>query len=154
MPVLEAWIPQRASNAIYRAAFADALVRARMRWPGLRDIAFGDLFLQDIRTYRETLCAELDWTPRFPIFDVMPGHTARLARRMIAGGLRLARWHRTAGTLGQLSFPLFAVQMPILQGIAMLGFGYWTGGLTALAGGIAAAYLTQAFANWRKEKTA
>lgn len=73
---------------------------------------------------------------------------------MIAGGLRLARWHRTAGTLGQLSFPLFAVQMPILQGIAMLGFGYWTGGLTALAGGIAAAYLTQAFANWRKEKTA
>ena len=88
LPVIEAWMPQRASNAIYRAAFADALVRARMRWPGLRDIAFGDLFLQDIRTYRETWCAELDWTPRFPIFDAMPGHTARLARRMIAGGLR------------------------------------------------------------------
>ena len=72
---------------------------------------------------------------------------------MIAGGLRLASFHRTAGLLGQLSFPLFAVQMPILQGMAMLGFGYWAGGFTALAGGIVAAFLTQRFANWRKEKT-
>lgn len=88
LPVIEAWIPQRASNDIYRVAFADALVRARARWPGLRDIAFGDLFLQDIRAYRETLCAGLDWTPHFPIFDPTPGCTATLAREMIAAGLR------------------------------------------------------------------
>ncbi len=88
LPVIEAWIPQRASNDIYCAAFADALVRARERWPGLRDIAFGDLFLQDIRAYRETLCAELDWTPHFPIFDAAPGYTAALARKMIVCGLR------------------------------------------------------------------
>ena len=88
LPVIEAWIPQRASNELYRAAFADALLRARERWPGLRDIAFGDLFLQDIRAYRETLCAELDWTPHFPIFDPTPGYTAALARGMIAAGLR------------------------------------------------------------------
>lgn len=88
LPVIEAWMPQRASNAIYRETFADALVRARARWPGLRDIAFGDLFLQDIRAYRETLCAELDWTPHFPIFDATPGYTARLARAMLDGGLR------------------------------------------------------------------
>jgi uncharacterized protein (TIGR00290 family) len=87
LPVIEAWMPQRASNGIYRATFADALARARARWPGLRDIAFGDLFLQDIRAYRETLCAELDWTPHFPLFDPAPGHTARLAREMLAGGL-------------------------------------------------------------------
>ncbi|MFZ2754273.1 MAG: ATP-binding protein [Lysobacteraceae bacterium] len=88
LPVIEAWMPQRASNELYRAAFADALLRARERWPGLRDIAFGDLFLQDIRAYRETLCAELDWTPHFPIFDPTPGYTANLAREMIAAGLR------------------------------------------------------------------
>lgn len=88
LPVIEAWMPQRASNAIYRETFADALARARACWPGLRDIAFGDLFLQDIREYRETLCAELDWTPHFPIFDATPGYTARLAREMLDGGLR------------------------------------------------------------------
>ncbi len=88
LPVIEAWMPQRASNEIYRTAFADALLRARERWPGLRDIAFGDLFLQDIRAYRETLCAELDWAPHFPIFDPTPGYTANLSRRMIAAGLR------------------------------------------------------------------
>jgi diphthamide synthase (EF-2-diphthine--ammonia ligase) len=88
LPVIEAWIPQRASNDLYRAAFADALLRARERWPGLRDIAFGDLFLQDIRAYRETLCAELDWSPHFPIFDSTLGYTATLARDMMAASLR------------------------------------------------------------------
>jgi diphthamide synthase (EF-2-diphthine--ammonia ligase) len=53
LPVIEAWMPQRADNATYRASFADALTRARERWPGLSDIAFGDLFLQDIRAWRE-----------------------------------------------------------------------------------------------------
>ena len=88
LPVIEAWMPQRASNEIYRATFAAALDRARALWPGLRDIAFGDLFLGDIRAYREALCAELDWTPHFPLFDPTPGYTATLARVMIAGGLR------------------------------------------------------------------
>ncbi len=68
---------------------------------------------------------------------------------MIAGGLRLARFHRAAGLFGQLSFPLFAVQMPILQGMEMLGFGYWAGGATALAGGILLAVLASALRRWR-----
>ncbi len=73
---------------------------------------------------------------------------------MIAGGLRLASFHRAAGLLGRLSFPLFAVQMPILEGTRMLGFNGWAGGFSALAGGIAAALLTERFDNWRKEKQA
>ena len=68
--------------------------------------------------------------------------TAIACPLMIAGGLRLTRFHRAAGLLGQLSFPLFAVQMPILEGMQLLGFGYWSGGLTALAGGIFAAFLS------------
>lgn len=87
LPVIEARMPQRSDNAVYEAVFADALARGRQRWPGLRDIAFGDLFLADIRAYREALCARLGWTPRFPLF---PSDTAALARDMLAGGLRAA----------------------------------------------------------------
>lgn len=73
---------------------------------------------------------------------------------MIAGGMRLKRFHRAAGLLGQLSFPLFAVQMPILQGTQMLGWNKWTGGLCAFAGGIVAAFLTSRYDKWHKEKAA
>ena len=85
LPVIEARMPQRAGNDIYEQVFADALQRARERWPDLRDIAFGDLFLADIRAYREALCARLGWTPLFPLFG---SDTAVIARQMIAGGLR------------------------------------------------------------------
>jgi uncharacterized protein (TIGR00290 family) len=85
LPVIEARIPQRADNASYEASFADALARARQRWPGLRHIAFGDLFLADIRAWREALCARLGWTPLFPLFG---SDTPRLARAMLDGGLR------------------------------------------------------------------
>jgi diphthamide synthase (EF-2-diphthine--ammonia ligase) len=90
LPVIEAWMPQRASNAIYEDSYAAALENARKRWPHARDIAFGDLYLRDIRAYREALCTRLDWTPQFPIFDEAPGYTARLARTMHAAGLRAA----------------------------------------------------------------
>lgn len=85
LPVIEARMPQRASNAIYEDVFASALARARERWPGLRHVAFGDLFLADIKAYREALCERLDWTPLFPLFG---SDTAALARDMIDGGLR------------------------------------------------------------------
>ena len=85
LPVIEAWIPQVAGNAAYIASFANALADARARWPGLSRVAFGDLFLADIRAWRETLCAELGWTPLFPLFG---SDTRSLARTMLEGGLR------------------------------------------------------------------
>jgi uncharacterized protein (TIGR00290 family) len=85
LPVIEARMPQRADNATYEATFAAALAQARERWRGLSQIAFGDLFLADIRAYREALCARLGWTPLFPVFGA---DTATLAREMIAAGLR------------------------------------------------------------------
>ena len=87
LPLVEAWIPQAAGNDAYVASFADALDRARARWPRLAHVAFGDLFLPDIRTWRESLCARLGWTPLFPLFG---SDTARLARDMLEGGLRAA----------------------------------------------------------------
>ncbi len=85
LPVIEAWIPQRADNAVYETSFADALRRAQARWPGLSTLAFGDLFLADIRAWREALCARLGWSPLFPLFG---SDTGALANAMIAGGLR------------------------------------------------------------------
>lgn len=87
LPVIEARMPQRADNVVYETTFADALLRARERWPRLRHVAFGDLFLADIKAYRESLCARLGWTPMFPLFG---SDTRQLARQMIAGGLRAA----------------------------------------------------------------
>lgn len=87
LPVIQARMPQRASNQIYAQTFADALQHARERWPGLHHIAFGDLFLADIKAWRETLCTQLGWTPLFPLFG---SDTAALARQMWASGLRAA----------------------------------------------------------------
>lgn len=84
LPVIEARMPQRASNEIYERSVAAGLAEVRRRWPDCNSIAFGDLLLEEIRAYREALCAGLGWTPMFPIFGV---DTAALAREMIAQGL-------------------------------------------------------------------
>jgi uncharacterized protein (TIGR00290 family) len=85
LPLIEARIPQQCDNARYEAAFADALARARARWPKLQTIAFGDLFLEDVRAWREALCTRLGWSIETPLFGA---DTAKLARQMIEGGLR------------------------------------------------------------------
>jgi uncharacterized protein (TIGR00290 family) len=85
LPVLQARIPQRADNASYEASFAAVLAQAQARWPGLSRIAFGDLFLADIRAWRDALCARLGWRAHYPLFG---SDTAALARAMLAGGLR------------------------------------------------------------------
>ena len=85
LPVIEARIPRDADNDAYVASFATGLQQAQARWPGLDTIAFGDLFLADIRAWREALCARLGWAPLFPLFG---SDTAALAREMIGGGLR------------------------------------------------------------------
>jgi uncharacterized protein (TIGR00290 family) len=85
LPVIEARLPQQADNATYEASFATALTQARGRFPDLRHVAFGDLFLEDIRAYRDALCARLGWTALYPLFG---RGTADLASEMIAGGLR------------------------------------------------------------------
>jgi len=85
LPLLEAPIPAACDNAAYEAAMARVLDAARTRWPALRSVAFGDLFLEDIRAYRERNCARAGWQALFPLFG---RDTAALAREMLAGGLR------------------------------------------------------------------
>lgn len=85
LPLIEAWQPQMPDNATYEASFARALDEAQARFPGLEHIAFGDLFLEDIRDWREALCTRLGWKTIFPLFGA---DTLALAQSMIDGGLR------------------------------------------------------------------
>lgn len=85
LPVIEAMIPAQCVNDEYEAAMAAALQEAGERWPDLRTMAFGDLFLEDIRAYRERNLARVGWDVVTPLFG---SDTAALARAMIAGGLR------------------------------------------------------------------
>jgi uncharacterized protein (TIGR00290 family) len=79
-------IPSPCPNEVYERAMADAVARAVRE--GFTHAAFGDLFLQDIRRYREERLAGTGLTPMFPLFDAEPTYTTRLARDMVAAGLR------------------------------------------------------------------
>jgi uncharacterized protein (TIGR00290 family) len=76
-------IPHPCTNEIYEerigAAFAAAIES------GFTHAAFGDLFLQDIRRYREAQLAGTALEPMFPLWDIP---TRELAETMIVGGLR------------------------------------------------------------------
>jgi uncharacterized protein (TIGR00290 family) len=84
LPLIEAEIPPQASNDAYEASFADALRRACATSDAPVDtIAFGDLFLADVRAYREAMLARLGWRGEFPLWGE---DTARLARHFIERG--------------------------------------------------------------------
>ncbi|HVY36881.1 MAG TPA: ATP-binding protein [Polyangia bacterium] len=83
LPLWPVPIPWPCSNAAYEAAMGAALERARGE--GVEAVAFGDLFLEDIRRYREERMAPTGLKPLFPLWG---RPTATLAREMIAGGLR------------------------------------------------------------------
>lgn len=85
LPLYEAMLPPQPDNAAYAASFAHALERARADRRGLDAIAFGDLFLADVRAYREALLAPLGWQGVFPLWGE---DTARLARAFVARGHR------------------------------------------------------------------
>jgi uncharacterized protein (TIGR00290 family) len=85
LPVLEVELEPGCSNEAYEQAFLAAAARARAAHPGLRAIAFGDLFLEDVRAYRERLAAEAGLEPVFPVWG---RDTAALAAEVVALGYR------------------------------------------------------------------
>jgi uncharacterized protein (TIGR00290 family) len=88
-------VPPFAPNAVYEAAFLRAVDRFRSQ--GVTAIAFGDLFLSDIRTYREGLCERFGMTPVFPLWGLS---TTELASEFFAEGYR-ARICCTDSRLGR-----------------------------------------------------
>ena len=85
LPLIESQLDWPASNASYETAFSASLTAARERWPGLERIAFGDLFLADVRAWREALLQRCGWHGVFPLWGE---DTADLARRFVAAGHR------------------------------------------------------------------
>jgi len=83
---LPLWIvplPWPCSNEIYEQRMAEACNRAVAEH--IDAVAFGDLFLADVRAYRETQLKPTGLEPLFPLWGIP---TDKLAREMIAGGLR------------------------------------------------------------------
>ncbi len=76
-------IPERCINADYEAAMGAFI--GRMRAEGVEAMAFGDLFLEDVRAYRE---GRLEGTGIRPLFPLWGRDTAALAREMVDAGLR------------------------------------------------------------------
>ncbi len=83
LPLRQVPIPYPCPNAVYEHAMGDAVRQALDE--GFTHVAFGDLFLADIRSYREAQLAGTGLTPLFPLFGA---DTTALAREMVAAGLR------------------------------------------------------------------
>jgi uncharacterized protein (TIGR00290 family) len=83
LPLHEILLEQNCTNESYEAAFREALQTIRDKSPAVAHIAFGDLFLEDVRAYRERLLARSGFEPVFPIWGL---DTSELARRFIGDG--------------------------------------------------------------------
>ena len=83
LPLRQVPIPSPCPNDVYERAMAAACARAVA--DGFTHVAFGDLFLEDVRRYREDRLSGTGLTPLFPLFG---SDTRRLARDMVAAGLR------------------------------------------------------------------
>lgn len=82
LPSVVVSIPYPCPNEIYEARMATALDDAKRQ--GITHVIFGDLFLEDVRAYREQRLAGTGITPVFPLWQ---RPTDVLAREMIDGGL-------------------------------------------------------------------
>ncbi len=83
LPLWKIPLPFPCTNEVYEARMAEVCRRAVS--DGLFGIAFGDLFLEEIRAYREAKLASTGLTPIFPIWGIP---TAQLAEQMQQGELR------------------------------------------------------------------
>lgn len=82
LPLLKVSLPDPCSDEQYRAAMGAAI--EEVRGQGVDAIAFGDLFLADVRAYRE---AQLSGTGISPLFPLWGRPTGALAREMIDNGV-------------------------------------------------------------------
>jgi len=83
LPLRVVPIPHPCPNEVYEERMAAAVAEAVNE--GFTHVAFGDLFLEDVRRYREERLAGTGLEPMFPVWGVP---TARLAEEMIEKGLQ------------------------------------------------------------------
>jgi len=83
VPLEEIWIPSKATNEVYEAQMKAILLKHKAE--GANEVAFGDLFLQDIRAYREERLAQVGMQGVFPLWG---RDTTKLAREFIRLGFK------------------------------------------------------------------
>lgn len=83
LPLYESWIDQGATNAKYEAAMEVTL--SSIRKLGISTMIFGDLYLEEIRTYREALMKRFGVRSEFPLWGQ---NTASLLNQFIHQGFR------------------------------------------------------------------
>lgn len=83
IPLWPVPLPWPCSNEDYERIMADVCRQAMTQ--GIECVAFGDLFLPEVRAYRERQLAGTGLTPLFPLWGLPTG---ALAREMLAGGLK------------------------------------------------------------------
>jgi uncharacterized protein (TIGR00290 family) len=83
IPLWKVPIPYPCSNEQYESAMRKLLEKAKEK--GISHFAFGDLFLEDIRQYREKQLADTGISPLFPLWKIP---TDQLAHEMVQSGLR------------------------------------------------------------------
>jgi uncharacterized protein (TIGR00290 family) len=83
LPLVEVAVPRQSSNEIYECEMGRAF--ARFYAEGIRRVAFGDLFLEDLRVYREKQLAAANLECVFPLWKA---DSADLARRFVADGFK------------------------------------------------------------------
>jgi uncharacterized protein (TIGR00290 family) len=83
LPLTKVRIPSPCPNEVYEREMAAALAAAQA--DGIRGVVFGDLFLEDVRAYREARLAPLGLEGVFPLWG---RSTTTLAREIVASGVR------------------------------------------------------------------
>jgi len=85
LPLIEIALEPKSSDAAYRRAFLDALDVLAAQHPEVRGIAFGDLYLRDVRDYRDRLLAHTSFHGVYPLWE---RPTRMLAESFIADAFR------------------------------------------------------------------
>ena len=83
IPLWPVPLPWPCSNEDYERMMSDVCRQAKAE--GIECVAFGDLFLPEVRAYRERQLEGTGLTPLFPLWGLPTG---ALAREMLAGGLK------------------------------------------------------------------
>lgn len=86
LPLQEVYIPPQCINSIYEERMEEALRKNLGK--GVKNVAFGDIFLEDLRTYRENKLAQLQMKAIFPLWKqdttVLAKHFVQRRFRAIA----------------------------------------------------------------------
>lgn len=85
LPLWPVALPSPCSNVAYEERMGTAIARAREE--GVTHLAFGDLFLEDVRDYRIRQLSGTGIEPLFPLW-CSPSATPELANRMLDAGVR------------------------------------------------------------------